>query len=232
MQRRGQGCNDPTCRDRDGCASLVAGIPSCEDRHENTRRRRLSRGPAARRRNRGTRRSARPARCWSRSGPAASATPTSSRGPAPTRRALPGDLRPRGRRRGRRRGPGVTSLRKGDHVIPLYTPGVPAVQVVPVAQDQPVHGDPRHAGPGRDAGRHQPVLDRRREDPPLHGLLDVLELHGAARDRAREDPRGRAVRQGLLHRLRRHDRHRRGDQHGPRRARRQRRGVRPRRHRS
>ena len=38
---------------------------------------------------------------------------------------------------------------------------VPAVQVVPVAQDQPVHGDPRHAGQGRDARRHQPLLARR-----------------------------------------------------------------------
>jgi S-(hydroxymethyl)glutathione dehydrogenase/alcohol dehydrogenase len=35
-----------------------------------------------------------------------------------------------------------------------------------------------------------------------------------------EDPRGRAVRQGLLHRLRRHHRRRRGGQHGQGRARR------------
>ena len=108
---------------------------------------------------------------------------------------------------------------------------MPPVQVLPVAQDQSLHRDPRDPGQGRDARRHQPLLDRRQEDAPLHGLLDVLELHGAAGDRAREDPRGRAVRQGLLHRLRRHHRHRRGDQHRQGRARRQRRRVRPRRHR-
>ena len=31
-------------------------------------------------------------------------------------------------------GPGVTSLKKGDHVIPLYTPGMPPVRVLPVAR--------------------------------------------------------------------------------------------------
>ena len=128
-------------------------------------------------------------------------------------------------------GAGVTSVKKGDHVIPLYTPECRAVQVVPVAQDQPLHRDPRDAGQGRDARRHQPLLARRQAAPSLHGLLDVRQLHGAARDRGREDPRGRAVRQGLLHRLRRHDRHRRGDQHGEGRAGRERRRVRARRHR-
>ena len=44
-------------------------------------------------------------------------------------------------------GAGVTSLKPGDHVIPLYTP-VPAVQVLPLAKDQPVPADPRHAGQG------------------------------------------------------------------------------------
>ena len=128
-------------------------------------------------------------------------------------------------------GPGVTSLKKGDHVIPLYTPECRAVQILPVAQDQPLHGDPRDAGQGRDARRHQPLLDRRQAGAPLHGLLDLLQLHRAAGDRAGEDPRGRAVREGLLHRLRRHHRHRRGDQHREGRAGRERRGVRPRRHR-
>ena len=43
-------------------------------------------------------------------------------------------------------GPGVHQLKKGDHVIPLYTPECRAVPVLPVAQDQSLHGDPRHAG--------------------------------------------------------------------------------------
>jgi Zn-dependent alcohol dehydrogenase len=46
-----------------------------------------------------------------------------------------------------------------------------------------VHRDPRDAGQGRDAGRHEPFLDRRPADPPLHGLLDLREFHGAAGDR-------------------------------------------------
>ena len=72
-------------------------------------------------------------------------------------------------------GRGVTTLKKGDHVIPLYTPECRQCKVVPVAQDQSVHGDPRHAGQGRDAGRHQPLLDRQGQGPSLHGLLDVLQ---------------------------------------------------------
>ena len=71
----------------------------------------------------------------------------------------------------------------------------------------------------------------RQAGPSLHGLLDVLELHGAAGNRGREDPRRRAVREGLLHRLRRDHRHRRGHQHREGRAGRERRRVRARRHR-
>ena len=145
---------------------------------------------------------------------------------------FPADPRPRRRgHRGRRRPGRDASLKKGDHVIPLYTPECRQCKSCLSAQDQSVHGDPRDAGQGRDAGRHQPLLARRQADPSLHGLLDVRQLHRAAGDRAGEDPRGRAVRQGLLHRLRRDDRHRRGDQHREGRAGRERRGVRPGRHR-
>ena len=128
-------------------------------------------------------------------------------------------------------GPGVMSLKKGDHVIPLYTPGMPAMRKLPVAQDQFVHRDPRDAGPGRHARRHQPFRARQRGALPLHGHLDLCQFHRAARDRGRENPRGRAVRQGLLHRLRRHHRDRRGHQHRQGRARCQGRRLRPRRHR-
>ena len=107
-------------------------------------------------------------------------------------------------------GPGVTTVKKGDHVIPLYTPECRSVPVLPVAQDQSLHGDPRHPGPGPDARRHQPLLDRQGQDLPLHGLLDLLELHRAARDRGGQGQSRRAVRHDLLHRLRRHHRHRRG----------------------
>ena len=103
-------------------------------------------------------------------------------------------------------GPGVTTLKKGDHVIPLYTPECRQCKSCLSRQDQPLHRDPRHARQGLDARRHQPFFARRRAALSLHGLLDVRELHRAARDRAGEDPRRRAVRQGLLHRLRRHHR--------------------------
>ena len=55
-------------------------------------------------------------------------------------------------------GPDVKSLKKDDHVIPLYTP--------------------EWARP--DARRHQPLFDRRQADLPLHGHVDVFELHRGA----------------------------------------------------
>ena len=129
-------------------------------------------------------------------------------------------------------GPGVTSVKPGDHVIPLYTPECRQCKSCLQRQDQPLHRDPRDAGQGRDARRHQPLQLQGRDHLPLHGLLDLLELHRAAGDRGREDPRRRAVQDQLLHRLRGHHRRRRGGQDGQGRARRQRRRVRPRRHRA
>ncbi len=65
----------------------------------------------------------RPARCWSRSRRPASATPTSSPSPARTRKDLfPAILGHEGAGVVVDVGPGVTSVKKGDHVIPLYTP--------------------------------------------------------------------------------------------------------------
>ena len=129
-------------------------------------------------------------------------------------------------------GPGVTSVKKGDHVIPLYTPECRQCKsclsrktnlctAIRATQGKGVMPD----GTSRFSLDGKPLLS-------LHGLLDVRELHGAAGDRGGEDPRGRAVRQGLLHRLRRHHRHRRRDQHRQGRAGRQRRGVRAGRHRA
>ena len=150
---------------------------------------------------------------------------------------FPADPRPRGRRHRARDRPGRGHAQAGRPRHPALHARVPAVQNLPVAPLQPLHRHPRDAGQGRDAGRHQP-LPVRGDEPggiehavPLHGLLDLRELHGAARDRAGEGARGRALRQDLLHRLRRHHRHRRRDLHGQGVAGRQRRGVRPRRHR-
>ncbi len=136
-------------------------------------------------------------------------------------------------------GAGVTTLKPGDHVIPLYTPecrqcktclsqrsnlctAIRATQGKGVMPD----GTSRFSceGAARRRGREHRV--------PLHGLLHLRELHRAARDRARQRPRRRALRQDLLHRLRRDHRHRRRHQHREGLAGRQCRGVRPGRHRA
>ena len=105
---------------------------------------------------------------------------------------------------------GVTSLKKGDHVIPLYTPEcrqceyclsgkTNLCQAIRVTQGQGVmpDGSSRFSLGGKKLFHYM-------------GTRHVRQLHGGAGNRARENPRRRAVRQGLLHRLRRHDRHRRG----------------------
>jgi len=69
-----------------------------------------------------------------------------ARGPTPrdcSRRSSSRRRRDRGRRRARRH-----HAAKGDHVIPLYTPECRQCKVLPVAQDESVHGHPRHAGKG------------------------------------------------------------------------------------
>ena len=130
---------------------------------------------------------------------------------------FPGDSRPRGRgnrARDRRRRDDAEGRRPRHSALHA---GMPQLQNLPVAALQPVHGDPRNAGQGRHARRLQPLFlrgDRRQAAVPLHGLLDLRQFHGAAGDRARQGARGRAVRQDLLHRLRRHHRRRRGDLDG------------------
>ncbi len=129
-------------------------------------------------------------------------------------------------------GAGVTSVAVGDHVIPLYTPECRQCKSCLSPQDQSLHRHPRHPRQGPDARWNFALFLQRQASRALHGLLDVFEFHRAAGNRGRENPQGRAVRQGLLYRLRRHYRRRRGDQHCQGRARRQRYRVRPRRHRA
>ena len=129
-------------------------------------------------------------------------------------------------------GAGVTSVQAGRPCDPALHAGMPAVQKLPEPEDQSLHRDPRDPGQGRDARRHLAVQLSGQADLPLHGLLDLFQLHRAAGNRGGEDPRGRAVRQELLHRLRRDDGRRRGGQYRQGDAGRQRGGVRARRHRS
>jgi hypothetical protein len=91
--------------------------------HGCPRRRRPRGRQAAVDRDRAPGRAERRARFWSRSRPPASATPTNSPCPARTPKALfPAILGHEGAGVVVDVGPGVTSLKKGDHVIPLYTP--------------------------------------------------------------------------------------------------------------
>ena len=148
------------------------------------------------------------------------------RGPVPLH---PRPRRRRHRPRDRRGGDLGEAGRPRD---PALHAGMPAVQKLPFGQDQSLHRDPRDAGVRPDAGRHEPLQPRRQDPVPLHGLLDLLELHRAARDRGRPHPRRRAVQERLLCRLRRHHRRRCRGQHREGDARRQRGRVRPRRHRA
>ena len=95
-------------------------------------------------------------------------------------------------------GAGVTTLRTGDHVIPLYMPECRAMPGLPFRQDQPMPRNPRDSGARRDARRKEPFLGRRQDDPSLHGHLDLRQVHRGAGDRSGEDPRGRALRQASV----------------------------------
>ncbi len=128
-------------------------------------------------------------------------------------------------------GPGVKSLKKGDHVIPLYTPECRECKsctsrktnlctAIRATQGKGVMPD----GTSRFSIGGKPVHH-------YMGCSTFSNYTVLPGDRAREDPRRRALREGLLHRLRRDDGHRRRDQHREGGAGRQRRGVRARRHR-
>ena len=80
--------------------------------------------------------------------------------------------------------------------------GMPPVRILLVAQDQFVRGDPGDPGQGGNAGRDQPLLLRWGAVVSLHGDIHVLQLYRAAQNRTGENPAGRAIRQGLLYRLR------------------------------
>ena len=129
-------------------------------------------------------------------------------------------------------GPGVTTLKKGDHVIPLYTPECRQCKSCLSRKTNLCTAIRATQGKGvMPDGTSRFSLDGK----PLHhymGCSTFANFTVLPGDRAGEDPRRRAVRQGVLHRLRRDHRHRRGHQHGQGRGRRQRRRVRARRHRA
>ena len=147
------------------------------------------------------------------------------------RGAFSGDsgTRGRGHRRRDRRRRDLAEKRRPRHSA--LHPRVPRMRILPLAQDQSLPEDPRHPRRRRHARRHLALLARWQENPPLHGHVDLFQFHRGAGNSAGQDPRGRAFRQGLLHRLRRHHRPRRRDQHRQGRGRHALRRLRPRRHR-
>ena len=128
-------------------------------------------------------------------------------------------------------GPGVTSVKPGDHVIPLYTPECRQCKSCLSQKTNLCTAIRATQGKGLMPDGTSRFSHKGKTDLPLYGLLDLFELHRAAGDRGGQDPRRRAVRQELLHRLRRDHRRRRGGQHRQGHARRQRGRVRARRHR-
>ncbi len=103
-------------------------------------------------------------------------------------------------------GPGVTSLKKGDHVIPLYTPECRECEYCLSRKTNLCQKIRTTQGAGvMPDGTSRFSLDGKKIHHYI-GNVYVFQLHGAAGNFRRESARGRAVRQDLLHRLRRHHR--------------------------
>ena len=81
-------------------------------------------------------------------------------------------------------GDSVTLVAPGDHVITLF--GVRQVHPLSQPAHESLRCNPRPAGPRLPAGRYRALLEARRAASPLHGHIDLLRVHGDARDRARE----------------------------------------------
>ena len=110
-------------------------------------------------------------------------------------------------------GADVTSVKPGDHVIPLYTPECRQCEYCLSGKTNLCQAIRETQGRGVMPDGTSRFHRGRRLDLPLHGHVDVRQPHGTARDRGGEGARGRAFRQDLLHRVRRHHRHRCGHQH-------------------
>src|SRR3954464_8181120 len=67
-------------------------------------------------------------------------------------------------------GPGVTSVKAGDHVIPLYTPECRQCKSLPKQKPKPLHRAPPPQGKGLDPRRPQPLQPQGQADLSLHGL--------------------------------------------------------------
>jgi S-(hydroxymethyl)glutathione dehydrogenase/alcohol dehydrogenase len=127
-------------------------------------------------------------------------------------------------------GPGVSTVKKGDHVIPLYTPEcrecpsclsrkTNLCTAIRATQGQGLMPTARPAS--RSMASRSTIIWAARPSP----------ISRPARNRCRQGQSRRALRHDMLHRLRCDDRHRRGHQHGEGGDRRDGRCLRPRRYR-
>ena len=70
-------------------------------------------------------------------------------------------------------GDGVTSVKVGDHVIPLVYAGMRRVQFLHFGKNEFVSENSRHARPGTHARWHLAFLGKRQDCIPLHGHVDI-----------------------------------------------------------
>jgi S-(hydroxymethyl)glutathione dehydrogenase/alcohol dehydrogenase len=102
-------------------------------------------------------------------------------------------------------GPGVTSVKKGDHVIPLYTPECRQCKSCMSHKTNLCTAIRATQGKGLmpdGTSRFSIGKDK------VHHYMGCSTFSRVAGDRGGEDPRGRPVRESLLHRLRCDDGHR------------------------
>ena len=90
-------------------------------------------------------------------------------------------------------GEGVTSVAVGDHVIPLYTPECGTCKFCTSGQDQSVSGHSSNAGQRFNARRHQPVLERRPTNFPLHGHVNLCGAYSRSGNRFGENLKRRST---------------------------------------
>ncbi len=127
---------------------------------------------------------------------------------------------------------GVTSLKQGDHIIPLYTPECRECEYCLNPKTnlcQKIRGT---QGKGLMPDGTSRFSYKGKIGAPLHGVFHLLQFHGDARNRPGESPRGRTFRQDLLHRVWRDDGCGGGHQHSKGGSRLNGHCVRSRRHRS
>ena len=86
-------------------------------------------------------------------------------------------------------GPGVTSVKPGDHVIPLYTPECRQCKSCTSHKTNLCTAIRATQGKGLMPDGTSRFSIKGKTDPSLYGLLDLLEFHRAAGDRAGENPR-------------------------------------------